>query len=69
VGIWGKLQGITGFPGGASGKEPACQYRKPRRLGFNAWVGKIAWRRAWQHTQVFLPGESHEQKSLAGYSS
>jgi len=69
VGIWGKLQGITGFPGGASGKEPACQYRKPRRLGFNAWVGKIPWRRAWQHTQVFLPGESHEQKSLAGYSS
>ena len=38
------------------------------RPGFDPWVGKIPWRRAWQHTPVFLPGESHEQKSLAGYS-
>jgi len=33
-----------------------------------SWVGKIPWRRAWQPTPVFLPGESHEQRSLAGYS-
>ena len=37
-----------------------------------AWVrslvGKIPWRRAWQPTPVFLPGESHGQRSLAGYS-
>ena len=33
------------------------------------WVGKIPWRRTWQPTPVFLPGESHEQRSLAGYSS
>ena len=32
------------------------------------WVGKILWRRAWQPTAVFLPGESHEQRSLMGYS-
>ena len=32
------------------------------------WGGKIPWRRAWQPTPVFLPGKSHEQKSLAGYS-
>ena len=32
------------------------------------WVGKIPWRRAWQSTPVFLPGESHGQRSLAGYS-
>ena len=32
------------------------------------WVGKIPWRRAWQPTPVFLPGESHGQRSLAGYS-
>ena len=32
------------------------------------WVGKIPWRRAWQPTLVFLPGESHGQRSLAGYS-
>ena len=38
------------------------------RLGFDPWVGKIAWRRAWQTTPVFLPGESHGQRSLAGYS-
>ena len=34
---------------------------------FNPWVGKIPWRRAWQHTPVFLPRESHEQRSLADY--
>ena len=30
--------------------------------------GLIPWRRAWQPTPVFLPGESHGQRSLAGYS-
>ena len=37
--------------------------------GFNSWVGKFPWRRKWQLTSVFLPGESHRQRSLAGYSS
>ena len=32
------------------------------------WVGKIPWSRTWQPTPVFLPGESHGQRSLAGYS-
>ena len=36
--------------------------------GFDPWVGKIPWRRAWQPTPVFLPGESHGQRSLRGYS-
>ena len=31
------------------------------------WFRKIPWRRAWQPTPVFLPGESHRQRSLAGY--
>jgi len=31
-------------------------------------VGKIPWKRAWQPIPVFLPGESHGQKSLVGYS-
>ena len=31
------------------------------------WVGKTPRRRAWQPTPVFLPGDSHAQKSLAGY--
>ena len=35
---------------------------------FDSWIRKIAWRRKWQPTPVFLPGESHEQRSLAGYS-
>ena len=33
-----------------------------------SWVWKVPWRRAWQPTPVFLPGESHGQRSLAGYS-
>ena len=36
--------------------------------GFDAWVGKIPWRRVWQPTPLFLPGESHGHRSLAGYS-
>ena len=56
-----------GFPCGASGKEPACQCRRHRRCGFHRWVRKIPWRRAWQPTAVFLPGESHGQRSLVGY--
>ena len=42
---------------------PACE-----RPGFDPWVGKMPWRRAWQPTPVFLPGESHGQRSLAGSS-
>ena len=48
-----------------SGKEYACQWR---RLGFDPWVRKIFWRRKWQPTPVFLPGKSHGQRSLVGYS-
>ena len=51
-----------GFPGGASGKEPA--YQKTHSIR----VGKIPWRRAWQPTPVFLPGKSHGQTSLVGHT-
>ena len=54
------------FPGGASGKEPACQCRRLKRHGFDPWVGKIPWRRAWQPTLVFLPGEFHGQRNMVG---
>ena len=57
-----------GFPGGASDKELALQSRRHRRFSSNAWVRKIPWRRKWQPTPVFLLGESHGQRSLAGYS-
>ena len=57
-----------GLLGGAGGKEPICQRRRPKRHRFDPWVRKIPWRRARQPTAVFLPRESHGQKSLAGYS-
>ena len=57
-----------GFPGGASAKEPTCQCMRCKRRGFHPRVGKILWRRAWQPTPVFLPRESHGQRSLEGYS-
>ena len=38
------------------------------RCRYNTWIKKIPWRRAWQPTLVFLPGEYHGLKSLAGYS-
>ena len=60
--------GLGGFPGGASGKEPTCQYRRPKRCRFDPRVGKIPWWRKALPTPVFLPGESLGQRSLAGYS-
>ena len=60
---------VTNFPGGLIVKEPTWHCRRHKRCGFDSWVGKIPWRRAWQPTPVFLPGESHEQRGLAGYSA
>ena len=68
---WGR-----GFPGGTESKtkqnktknKPTSQCRRHKRCGFGPWVRKISWRRAWQSTPVFLPGESHGQRSLEGYS-
>ena len=57
--IWAINRSNTGLPGGASGKEPACQCRRHRRCQFHPWLGKIPWRRMWQSTPVFLPRESH----------
>ena len=53
------------FLGVASGKEPICQCRRHKRPGFEPWVGKIPWRRAWQPTPIFFSGEFHGQGSLA----
>ena len=58
----------SGFPGGPRGEEPACRCRRQKRHGFDPWVGKVPWRRAWQPTPVCLPGESHGQRSLVGHS-
>ena len=54
----GFLMGSWGFPGGTSGKEPACNCRRRKRHGFSAWVRKIPCRRAQQPTPVFLPGKA-----------
>jgi len=51
-----------GLPQWLSCKEPACDGED------TGYMGKIPWRRAWQPTPVFLPGESHGKRSLAGYS-
>ena len=64
----GQVSRRTGLPGGPSGKEPACQYRRHKRCRFDPWAGKLSDRRAWLPTPVFLPGESHGQRSLAGCS-
>ena len=55
-------------PGGISGKESTCQYRRQKRCKFNPWIRKIPWNRKWHSTSVFLPGKSHGQRSLLGYS-
>jgi len=49
-------------------KNPPANAGDIKRLGFDPWIGKILWRRAWQPTLVFLSGESHGQRRLAGYS-
>ena len=54
-----------GFPDSSDGKESVYNAGRP---GFNSLVSKTPWRRAWQPTPVFLPGESHGQWSLVGYS-
>ena len=48
--------------------QPACQCRRPKRLGFDSWVGKILCYRKWQCNLVSLPGKSQGQRSLVGYS-
>ena len=64
-----KYSNQWGFPGGASGKEPAFQCRRLNRLRFSPWVRKIPWRKAWQSAEIFLPEKFHGHRSLAGYGS
>ena len=57
-----------GLPRWLSNKEPACQCWRHRRHVYDPWVRKIHCRRKWQPTPVFLPGKSHGQRSMVGYS-
>ena len=61
------LQHHFGLPWWLNGKKKKSAYQC-WRLEFNPWVRKITWRRKCQPTLVFLPGKSHGQRSLAGYS-
>ena len=62
-----------GFPGGAVIKnicqcrywQNACQCRRLRKCGFNLWAAESCWGRKWWPSPVFLPGQSHGQRSLA----
>ena len=54
---------LQGFPGGA-----AVKIHLLTKTTLQSWVRKIPWRRKWQPTPVFLPGESHGQRSLVDYS-
>ena len=49
-------------------KNPPAIADRPNRCGFNPWVGKILWKRAWQPTPVFLSRKSHGQRSLVSHS-
>ena len=49
-----------GFPGGSDGKASACSIGDP---GSIPGMRRSPWRRAWQHTPIFLPGESNGQRS------
>ena len=64
------LRANPGWTGWLSsgGKGSTRQCRRPKGLKFDSWVGKIPWRRKWLPTPVFLPGKSHRQRSVAGYS-
>ena len=55
------------LPGGTSGKEPACQCRRHKRLRFDPGVRKISWSRKRQPTPAFLLGKFHYQRSFRSY--
>ena len=60
------MYNLWGFPSGSDGKESACNVGD---LGSILWLGLVPNpRREWLPTPVFLPGESHEQRNLVGYS-
>ena len=71
------MNSVTTLPRWLSGQERAWQCRRRQGHGFDPWVRKIPWRRAWRPSiggslvsepPGKLPGKSHGQRSLAGYS-
>ena len=72
--LWRKRFGVimssilNVHPGASVVKNPPAMQEMHRTHGFSPWAGKIPWRKKWQPIPVFLPGELHGQRSLAGYS-
>ena len=56
---------LLGLPWGLRWERICLQRGRPR---FSIWVRKIPWRSEWLPTPIYLPGESHGQRSLAGYN-
>ena len=56
------------FPADSVIKNPPAVQETCRRHGFDPWVRKLPWWRKWQSIPIFLPGKSHEQRSLMGCS-
>ena len=66
--IWASAwQFVKGFPSGSAVKNLSTN-QEAQETWFDPWVGKMPWRREWQPIPVFLAGESHGQRNLAGYS-
>ena len=63
---WGSFLLFVSLLRGFPGEEFAYQFSRLKSRGLDPWVRKILWRRKWQNTSVFLPGKSHEQRSLVG---
>ena len=67
--VWDQGFGTSGFPWGLEAQLVKNKNSpQSRRHNFDPWEGKIPWKRAWQPTPVLLPGESHGQRSLVGWS-
>ena len=60
------FRGEKGFPAGTSGKKPACQCRRLKRQDSTPWSGRSPGGE--KPTPIFLPGGSHGQRNMAGYS-
>ena len=58
-----------GFLSGTSGKNPPANAGDVKRCGFDPWVEKIPWRRAWQPALLFLPRESPRTEEPGGLQS
>ena len=66
--IWRDLKAIMGFPDSSVGKEAACKTGDTGDVGSISELGRSCGGEKWQPSPVFLPEESHGQRSLEGYS-